>query len=247
MPLLILTYVIQIAFGIHALRRGAPYMVIFMIVAFPFIGCAIYFFAVILPEINSSRGAAKTKASVHDAIDPNRHLRKHATNLEIADTIDNKLKMGDELVRRGNPAEAVPLYRECLDGVYADSPEIMFKLAEAYFDCEHYAGARDTLDALIEKNPDFQSQDGHLLYARSLEALNDVDGALREYQALTEYFSGPEAKCRYGLFLESVGRSEQAEAQFRDVVLGSKHAPPAIRKRHAEWLSVAEEHLRSGA
>jgi hypothetical protein len=46
---------------------------------------------------------------------------------------------------------------------------------------------------LINKNPDFRSADGHLLYARTLEALGETLKAEEEYQALSSYYAGPQA------------------------------------------------------
>lgn len=244
MPLLIVTYAIQIACAVHAVRRGYPYMIIFMIVAFPFVGCAVYVIAVLLPEMAASRTAQKAKASVHNTVDPTRHLRRHYQDLEVADTIENKLKLADELSDLGRPKDAIPLYQACLEGVYADNPDIMLKLAKACYEIDDHAAARKTLEAIVERHPDYESDDGHLLYARCLQAAGEVDEAIREYRAVCDYFVGPEARCLFGQYLMKLGRDEEARAMFRDVIAGFKHVSPALKKRHAEWLRIAQDALR---
>jgi len=41
MPFLFLTYAVQFCCAVHAVRRGYPYMLIFMIMAFPVMGCLV--------------------------------------------------------------------------------------------------------------------------------------------------------------------------------------------------------------
>jgi hypothetical protein len=63
-----------------------------------------------------------------------------------------------------------------------------------------------TLDELIARNPAFKSPDGHLLYARALEAEGRTDAALSEYATLSQYYAGAEARLRYGQLLRRSGR-----------------------------------------
>ena len=244
MPFLILTYLVQVFCAVHALRRGHPIMLVFMILAFPFLGCLIYLFLVLIPEWSNSRTAMKTKSAVRGALDPGRELREAAKALEVSDTVGNRLRMADELAAKGDAASAVPLYEGCLEGVYADSPEIMLKLAQAHFDAGDFAAAKDTLEGLIEQNPDYRSDEGHLLYARALEGAGEADKALREYAAVSGYYSGPQARCHYGLLLEKLGRDQQARQQFQMVVEGARHVTAKLRERHKDWLNLAESRLR---
>jgi len=108
LPLLVATYVLQIACAVHALRRGASYPIIMMIIAFPFIGCAIYVVAVILPDIGSSKAARDAGEAVKGTLAPHRKLKEFATNLEISDTVENKLNLADELRHKGQAGDAVP-------------------------------------------------------------------------------------------------------------------------------------------
>jgi len=59
--------------------------------------------------------------------------------------------------------------------------------------------------------PDYQSGEGHLLYARSLEAVRRLQGALAEYHALSVLLRGPSA-VRYGVLLARMGRDAESKA-----------------------------------
>ena len=244
MPFLILTYLTQALCAVHAVRRGAPYMLVFMILAFPVMGCAIYLVAVLIPEWSNSRSAWQAKNTIRKKLDPGRGMREAAQALEVSDTVENRLRMADQLVASGDGAAAVPLYQGCLDGTFAENPEIMLKLARAQFDSQEFYGAKATLGSLIAQNPEYRSDEGLLLFARTLEAVGEIDTALNEYDAVCGHFSGPEARCYYGLALERLGRKEEAEAQFQIVVDGARHVTAKLRERHKNWLTLAAQKLR---
>ena len=214
-----------------------------MIIIFPGIGCAIYFFAVILPEMRNSQAARDAGQTVKDTLDPHRKLRAYSDDLEMSDTVENKLKLADELCRKGQPAEAIPFLIACLDGPFADNPDILARLANAYFDLDAFEDCVGTLEHLIEANPDHQNQDLHLLYARALEQNGDTSRALEEYIDVSAYFSGPEAKYRHAELLMALDRPEAARPLYKDILKGAKFAAPHVRKRHQEWIDAAERRL----
>ena len=245
MPLLIVTYLVQIACAIHALRRGASYPVIFLIVAFPAIGCVVYVVAVILPELSQSKAARDAREKVSDTIAPDRRLKKYAANLEIADSVENKLNLADELRRKGRQDEAIPLLISCLEGPFADNPDVLRRLADAYFETGAFDDCVGCLEHMIEANPDYRSQEAHLLYARALAATGATPRAVEAYRELCAYYSGPEAKCRFAELLVGLGRLDEARALLEEVLLGAKHAPPHLRKRYRDWISLAERQLKT--
>jgi hypothetical protein len=92
--------------------------------------------------------------------------------------------------------------------------------------------------------PDFQSADGHLLYARALHEANRHDEALVEFQAVAAYYPGAEARVRWGQLLDALGRHREAKALFRDTLVQLKRAPQHARVMQAEWTAIAERELR---
>ena len=115
--------------------------------------------------------------------------------------------------------------------------------AQAQFGRKQPAEALATLDALRERWPDFESAEGHLLYARSLAELGRLDEALEEYQTVSQYFPGAEARVRYGLLLQLVGRTAEARMVFNELLIQMRRAPKYLRDAQAEWLSIAEKQL----
>jgi hypothetical protein len=104
--------------------------------------------------------------------------------------------------------------------------------------------ARATLDGLRRRWPSWESAEGHLLYARTLEGDGCIDEAIAEYHALSAYYAGAEPRVRHGLALRKLGREAEARAVLADVVLRMSRAPKFARKIQAEWISMAEAALR---
>ncbi|HHL31949.1 MAG TPA: hypothetical protein ENJ41_05125, partial [Oceanospirillales bacterium] len=153
MPLVGLLVIIQIAFAIHVVKTGREIYWIFIIVFIPIIGISLYFFTQILPELGQSRTANKAKNSLLKAIDPKRELRKKKQQLELANTLENKIKLADECLEAGMTEDAIELYQASLKGVGEGDPDILVKLAHAYFKNRDFELTIKTLDDVIKQNP----------------------------------------------------------------------------------------------
>lgn len=218
-------------------------MWIWIVLIFSFLGCAVYFFMEILPELLESRTSRAAAAKVRKAMEPHGELTRLAKNLEISDNVENKIKLAQECVKHGMYEEAIELYNKALTGVYHDDPDIMLELARALFLKEDFVHTKETLSHLIAIHPHFKSQEGHLLFARSLEALQEHDAALEEYTVLASYASGLEAKCRYGLLLKKLGQTEKAEELFKGILSQAQNMPKHYRQAQKQWIEMASQQV----
>jgi len=244
MPILIgLSIAFQAFCLIHAIRTKRDNMWFYIILLFPGIGSAVYFFAEMLPDLKRSRKAKQVVRGVMKSIDPQLDLRRASRDLRMSDNVDNKLKLAEQCIEQNIYEEAEELYESCLNGVYQHDPNVLLKLAEVQFLQDKHAQAKTSLDRLIKENPEFKSQEGHLLYARCLEALEDTEAALEEYKVLDSYYSGAEAKCRYALLLKKQGMTEKAHALFQEITNYAKDAPSFYRKAQKTWITMAKDNL----
>jgi hypothetical protein len=148
--------------------------------------------------------------------------------------------VAEEYLRRNEPQKALPLLQSAATGLYSDDAMILMTLAQAQFRCGRFAETTATLDHLKAKNPKFENADGHLLYARSLEAQGRADEARNEYAAVSNYFSGAEARVRYGLFLQQQGQVAEAKRVFSDVVRSLEKAGKVFIRDQREWYDIAK-------
>jgi hypothetical protein len=225
------------------MRTGRDRSWVFVLLALPLVGSAAYFFVEIYPQMRDSRASRRAMRGIRNTLDPEGQLRRAESDMNIDGTVASRQKYADELVRLGRAAEALPIYQTCLTGVFAEDPKLMLGYANARFAAGDAAGARQTLDELIEKNPEFRSPDGHLLYARALEGEGNTEKALSEFATLAEYYPGAEAGVRYAMLLKRLGQREQAQQTLKALLDRAKYAPAHYRKAQREWLDEAHREL----
>lgn len=241
MPILaILSIALQIFCVAHALQNGRDYRWIFLIILVPMIGVGAYFLVEVLPGLRQHRQLNRAKHGLIRAIDPQHEVRQRRLQLEVANTLENRAALAAACVTAGQFQEAIELYQSCLK-IEAHNPELMHKLAQAYFGMQDYAKAKQTLADLIQHNPNFKSPDGHLLYARSLEGLGETTAALQEYKILAESFPGEEARVRYALLLKSQQQLDEAKHMFSEVVRRAGRSPKFYRRAQKSWIDIARQ------
>jgi hypothetical protein len=227
----------------HAIKTGRINYWLMILIFLPGIGSAAYLLFEVLPEMRNSRTARKAAGRLVDTIDPDRAMRRHSENLEIADTADNKRHLAEERMKRGQWKDAETLYRSALVGPLAGDPALLIGLAKALFGQGDYQGALDTLDLLQRENPNYESREGHMLYARSLEGLGRTREAADEYRSLIGYALGPEAQVRYGLLMKTLGDTQTANVAFAEAVRTYGRRRGKLDADERAWLAEAERHL----
>ncbi|MEJ0008405.1 MAG: tetratricopeptide repeat protein [Steroidobacteraceae bacterium] len=149
-------------------------------------------------------------------------------------------RYAEELLRHNRFQDAIDVYRKILTGLYAHDPDLMLGLARAQFGGGDAPAARATLDEAIQMNPGFRSPEGHLLYARALEAEGNAEKALQEYHGLSTSYPGAEAAVRYAQLLKAQGRVEESRAVAKELLEQARIAPAHYRKAQREWLDGAQ-------
>lgn len=245
MPFLSLVILASTVFCvIHAARTGRFWPWGYVVIFLPGFGAAAYFLFEILPEWRHDPKARKAQAQLVQAIDPGRRYRALREELDFTDTIGNRANLAEECLALGKYDEALDLYEGIVKLPQGDEPAYFLGKAKAQFGLGRFEDALASLDALKMQWPNFRSQDGHLLYARALEAAGRFDEALKEYVSLSAYFAGAEARVRQMLLLDRMGRGAEAKELAEDVVKQFKRSPNFARKQQAEWLSRAQAYLK---
>jgi hypothetical protein len=243
MPLVVISIVVQILLIVHVIRTGRNSLWIWALALLPWAGPIAYLIVEVLPGLGRSRTARRAASAVRNTLDPDRDLRQYASEVRISGNVESRRRLAEELVSKGQFPEAIETYRSALTGLYEHDPHLMLGLAQAQFGSSDFRGARETLDRLIRANPEFKSADGHLLYARALEAEGNLDKAVDEYRVVSGYYPGAEAKVRYGQLLKRRGESESARKVFQELLDSAQLAPAHYRKVQREWLDLARREL----
>jgi hypothetical protein len=236
---------IQFCFAYHVLKTGRPYWWMFIIMAFPVMGCVIYYFVEVFPGSREHRRANKAARALARALQPDADLRKRAEELEICGSVDNKLSLAAECMNHQMHPEAMKLYESCLNGAYASDAAILFGLAKAAVEGSVWDKAAAALVRLKAAAPKFRPLEARLLEARLLEGREEVDGALAAYRELLPAFVGQEARFRYGSLLLRLGRQDAAIEVFNEVVKHAKRFSPSIEDEE-RWASAARQAIAGG-
>ena len=238
-----LLLIIETLFAVHAIKTGRGCGWVAIILMFPAIGCLVYLICEILPASGNGPLARRIAGRVTRDLDPARELRRRTHNLELADSVENRANLAEECISNGLYDEAIILYEAAATGLFCNDPKLLLGLAHAHFFNREYHQTRETLERLVAANPEFRSPQGRLLYARSLEGAEDMERALHEYEVLAQNFPGAEAKCRQAFLLKKLGRFDEAQKLFQDVVSNAGRAPKHYRTSQRQWIDSARAQL----
>jgi len=223
-------------FAIHALRTGREMYWLFVLFAFPLLGSLVYAVVVWLPAARGTRVGRRVQRSALALLNPGRELREAQQALEATPSSGNHLRLADALLADGKAAEAVEHYAKAREGVQADDPEIEVRHAHALLDAGQAEAARDLLQALIQRRPDFRSPSGHLVFAQAVAASGERARAREEFEALIPGFAGLQARARYAELLVEWSEFAEAARLTAESLKLAQRMPRHARDLNADWL-----------
>jgi hypothetical protein len=227
--LYVISIVLQVICVLHCLRNNNQQRWIYIIIFLPLVGCLIYFFS----EIVNGRNLGDIQSGLGTILNPTGRIRRLENNLRFADTFNNRVMLADAYLGIGRVDEAIELYTSSLTGAFTENDYVFRQLIAAYFIKQRYADLIP-LAKKIYNHPEFQRSRGHIQYACALGYIGDKEGAEREFKKL---------KAQYGLFLEKIGRTDEARHIFREMTDEARHLSPREKRSNRAWILKAKEEL----
>jgi len=244
MPLMtILVWIVQLALIVHVLQTGRSRYWIMILIFMPLIGGLAYFVIELLPQFSGSITGQRAVRNVKKTLNPGADLRQTEAAWNQSPNVDNGRRYAEALLDSGEDEKAEDIIDQALKGLFATEPTLLLVKARLQFEKERTGEVIETLELLQEHNPDFRSAEGHLLYARALEAQGQIDNAVREYSAVSGYFPGVEARYRLALCLGVAGNSTASRSELESILNDAKLAPPHFRKSQKTWLDAVKHEL----
>jgi hypothetical protein len=235
--------VLQAMFAAHAIQRGHGWNWVFLILFCPILGLMLYAYLVAIPEMQHSHASGIAAPGATPFCDAQSEIQYYRHQLEMADTVSNRTKLAEALVKHGQPEEAIPLYEKSLQGPYNDDVQLLHGLAQATFATRDFTRTREVLSALIQAHPNAKLQEPHLLYARTLGALNEFDNACQAYRELAAVYSGPEVKFHYAMMLKAHGEVEAAKGLLQEIDATAQRSSNYYNTCHQECIGMARKEL----
>ncbi|GAA5097171.1 tetratricopeptide repeat protein [Wohlfahrtiimonas larvae] len=182
---------------IHIMKTGQErYWVLIVIIA-PMLGPIAYFIVVTLPSLMDSRRGHQINKNIKGLVNPNADIKAAENEVRTAPTFMNQKYLADAYFAAQRYQDALTVYQKIQVGLYANDPELLLQIAKCHFFLNQPQITIQTLDTLRAKNPDYDSSEGHLFYAKALAAQGNTQRALEEFDALVVYYRGYEAKVSY--------------------------------------------------
>ena len=239
-----LVILLQVTVLFHAMKTRRPYYWIFIIMAFPVLGCVIYFIVEVLPGSRQERQIQRIGCDILKAVNPDRDLKRRAEALEICGSVENKLKLADECVEQGMFDEAIRLYEGARSGQYEFAADLLHGLARARFYDGDPAEARKLLTELRARAPKYYPQEVALLAARAAARAGDRTTAIREIESILETFVGLEARYRYAELLYQDGQPARARTELERLI---DHARKfRVSEEERAWDERSRQIIRAG-
>jgi hypothetical protein len=239
----ILVWIVQLALIVHVLQTGRSRYWIMILIFMPLIGGLAYFVIELLPQFSGSITGQRAVRNVKKTLNPGADLRQTEAAWNQSPNVDNGRRYAEALLDSGEDEKAEDIIDQALKGLFATEPTLLLLKARLQFEKERMGEVVKTLELLQEHNPDFRSAEGHLLYARALEAQGQIDNAVREYSAVSGYFPGVEARYRLALCLEVAGNGTASRSELESILNDAKLAPPHFLKSQKTWLDAVKQEL----
>ena len=239
----ILVWIMQLALIIHVIKTGRSFYWIMFLIFVPLLGGLAYFIVEMLPQLTGSITGQRAMRGVRQTLNPGAGLRQHEAAWTQSPNVDNGRRYAEALLESGDSGKAEAIINQALSGLFSTEPTLLLLKARLQFEQDRADEAVKTLELLQEQNPDFRSADGHLLYARSLEAVGKTADAVREYSAVSGYFPGVEARYRLALCLQAAGNSSASRSELESIMNDARLAPPHFRKSQKTWLDAVKSEL----
>jgi hypothetical protein len=211
------------------------------------LGSIVYFFAIYLPELKTSRGIRTATRTLAHIVDPVRELRAAQQAFEMTPTVGNRIRLAAALLDSGSPEAALEQYQQGVNGAFANDPELLSGMARAQMQLGNAEATVETLEKLFAVHPQRRQHAAlALLYARSLAATDSANTRAAFDTALT-VADGPEAKCHYADWLNAHNDNAdhaQARALYEEVITDSRHWNNSHSKNlNRQWLQHARQAL----
>jgi hypothetical protein len=243
---LLLLYLPTLLCGIHVVRTGQQMYWLWILVIGGPLGAAIYFLAVILPELLGGRAARGMGRAARQALDPERDYRLAMRALEETPTVGARMKVAQAAAALGRWREAEAEWAQCVTGHWAEDPAILLGHANALLELERWREALTRLEQLKALGREGETPQAVLAFARAYEGLGRNDDADAAYRFAADRVPGLEAGARYVAFMAKTSRRGDAEIGMAEIDRRLQKIAPPLRPEARIWRDMAAHALAQG-
>ncbi|MFC5473278.1 hypothetical protein, partial [Paraherbaspirillum soli] len=223
---------VALFFAIHALKTGRQIYWLIILFSFPLLGSIAYFFVEYLPSSGVDRGIKNVTSLAVKTLDPSKALRTARAAFELTPTVQNRIHLANALLESNATAEAAEQFDICLQGPFANDPEIRFGAAKVKFLDQKPTAAIQLLTMIMNSTPGFRAEEVSLLLARAYAAAGDHHQAQQHFTQTVNNYGGIESRAEYAIWAASTGDLKTAAGLRAELEQTWKHWPKHARSLH---------------
>lgn len=240
---LIASYLPALLCGIHVVRTGRElYWLWILVIAGP-LGAAIYFLAIILPEMLGGRAARNVGKAARQALDPERDFRNAMRALEDTPTVGNRMKVAQAAAGLGRWEDAEAQWAQCVTGHWAEDVTILMGHANTLLELKRFDDALNRLQQVKALGREGETPAVALAFARAYEGLGRNEEADDAYRFAADRVPGLEAGARYVAFMAKTGRRDDAEIGLAEIERRLQKIAGPLRGEARVWRDMAAKAL----
>jgi hypothetical protein len=227
-------------FAVHVVRTGREYYWLYLLFAIPYVGSAVYFFAVYLPTSRLHHDVRRAASATARVLDPGRELREAEKAFDLAPTAQNQMRLASALLEAGDYAKAAGHYESCLKGPFASDPVIRLGAARARMQNGQNAIALELLESIRKQTPDFRPEQTIVALAKAYAAEGRHDEAREQFLAAVGRFASVESRAEYAIWALGRGNSAAANEQQQEIERAMKYWNKYNREMHRPVMKRLE-------
>ena len=243
---IILSYLPALLCGIHVVRTGRElYWLWILVIAGP-LGAAIYFIAILLPDLLGGRTARGVGKAARQVIDPERDFRTAMRALDETPTVGNRMKVAQAAAALGRWSDCEAQWAQCVTGHWAEDSTILMGHANALLELGRWQEALARLEQMKALGREGETAPVVLAFARAYEGLGRNDAADDSYRYAADRVPGLEAGGRYVAFMAQIGRRADAEIGLAELERRLSKIAGPLRGEARIWRDMAAKALGRG-
>jgi len=173
--------IIAICFAIHAIRTGRPYIWLWILFIFPFLGSVVYFVAEYLPSSRMPNQMNSLGKKVLHVLQPNRQINQLKENYEHLPSVENAVRYAEALISVGRAQEAIAILEQKNQGFCAEDPAFLEQFATALLQDQQSQRVLEVTQKIKSLQPHYRNEEIALLRALSYHQLNQEELAQQEF------------------------------------------------------------------
>jgi hypothetical protein len=231
-----LTSVFTVLMAVHAVKHGKASSWLWIILFFGPIGSAIYLFSEVLdvPNPFASHGPRK--------VTPRETARAEGEARRL-DTAGAWTAAASLYRQRSEFASAVAAARHAVEKGPRD-PEARYELGMSLLGDHQAREATEVLASLVQHDPKYASGDALWALARAQEMAEDLAGARRSLERLTEQSARHEILFELASIQARLGDGEAARQNLARIIDEAQLLPDYLQRSARPWVKKAEKVLK---